>query len=159
MQNDTLLTGKVEDLAVPDELHARKLAWRLIFGFALIYLAFLPPGVYSIDGNSMLSVAESLVTRHSVAVTTTDLGAVGPDGNIYSKWYPLLSFLAIPVVAAAVPISHNFHVPMHYVAGVLAGVLPALLTAGTVGLVALINSCQRKNRAQERTPRSTLTVV
>ena len=115
-----------------------RLAWRLIIGFALIYLAFLPPGIYSIDGNSMLGVAESLVTRHSIVVVSPELGAPGPDGRIYSTWYPLLSFLAVPLVAVAVPISKSFHLPLHYVAGVFVSVLPALFTAATVGLVALI---------------------
>lgn len=124
--------------AVPDERKARELAWALAFGFCLMYLAFLPPGVYSVDGNSMLAVAESLVTRHTLAVASPDLGTVGPDGQIYSKWYPLLSFLAIPMVAVAVPVARSFHVPLHYVAGVFAGVLPSLFTGATVGLVALI---------------------
>lgn len=117
---------------------ARRLAWALTLGFALIYLAFLPPGIYSVDGNSMLAVAESLVTHNSIAVPSSALGTLGPDGHVYSNWYPLLSFLAAPLVAIAVPISRSFHVPLHYVAGVLASVLPALLTAATVGLVARI---------------------
>lgn len=137
MSTHTVSSEKVESGDVPNQRDARRLAWTLGFAFALIYLAFLPPGVYSIDGNSMLAVAESLVTRHSIAVPS-GLGAVGPDGQIYSTWYPLLSFLAVPLVALAVPISQSFHVPLHYVAGVFAGVLPALFTAMTVGLTALI---------------------
>src|SRR5437588_9639669 len=115
-----------ESPSIQGEGNARTLAWALTFGFALIYLAFLPPGIYSIDGNSMLAVAESLVTRHSFALSTPALGVAGPDGQIYSTWYPLLSFLAVPLVAAAVPVSRSFHVPLHYVAGVFAGVWPAL---------------------------------
>src|SRR2546430_10845759 len=49
--------------------------------------------------------------------------------------YTTLFRSAVPLVAAAVPVSRSFHVPLHYVAGVFAGVLPALLTAATVGLV------------------------
>jgi hypothetical protein len=124
-----------ESTRTQDEGNAHRLAWALTFGFALIYLAFLAPGVYSLDGNSMLAVAESLVTHHSITVPTSTLGAVGSDGRIYSTWYPLLSFLAVPLVAVAVPISRSFHVPLHYVAGVFAGVLPALFMAATVGLV------------------------
>ena len=127
-----------ESPSVSDEGDSRRLAWALTFGFALIYLAFLPPGIYSVDGNSMLAVAESLVTRHSIAVPSSVSGTAGPDGRIYSMWYPLLSFLAVPLVAAAVPISRSFHVPLHYVAAVFACVLPALFMAATVGLVARI---------------------
>src|SRR5215472_19341614 len=131
------LTEKGNCPGEPKEQEVRRLVWGLVFGFALIYLAFLPPGIYSIDGNSMLGVAESLVTRHSIAVPP-GLGVTGPDGQTYSTWYPLLSFLAVPLVAVAVPISHSFHVPLHYVAAVFASALPALFTAATVGLVALI---------------------
>src|SRR5437660_1400742 len=45
-------------------------------GTALAYLAWLPPGIYSVDGNSMLAVSESLVTHHSFAVPPGD-GIVG----------------------------------------------------------------------------------
>src|SRR5215472_6438455 len=53
---------------LPAGQDTRRLAWRLTFAFALFYLAFLPPGIYSVDGNSMLGVAESLVLRHSIAL-------------------------------------------------------------------------------------------
>jgi hypothetical protein len=120
---------------VPDERDEHRLAWGLAFGFALIYLAFLPPGIYSVDGNSMLAVAESLVMHHSIAISPTAQGALGPDGRTYSTWYPLLSFLAVPFVAAAVPVSRAFHVPLHYVAAVFSSILPALFMAASVGLV------------------------
>lgn len=127
-----------ESPSVPNEDDSRRLLWALVLGFALVYLAFLPPGIYSVDGNSMLGVAESIVTRHSIAVSSPDLGTPGPDGNLYSNWYPLLSFLAVAPVAAAAPVSRVFHVPLHYVAAVFGSVLPALFTAVTVGLVALL---------------------
>jgi hypothetical protein len=75
----------------------RRLAWRLALGTGLIYLAFLPPGIYSIDGNSMLAVAESIVTRHNLTVPT-GLGIPGRDGQTYSSWYPLQSLLSVPAV-------------------------------------------------------------
>ena len=53
----------------------------MFFGTWLIYLAFLPPGIYSIDGYSMLAVADSIVTRHNVAVPA-GLGIPGKDGLI-----------------------------------------------------------------------------
>jgi len=117
---------------------SRKLAWSLALGTALIYLAFLPPGIYSIDGNSMLAVAESIVTRHNLTVPV-GLGIPGRDGLVYSSWYPLQSLLAVPFVAVALLISRLFHVPLHFIAAAFAGVLPALFTAATVSLVALIS--------------------
>jgi len=116
---------------------ARRLAGALGLGFFLIYLAFLAPGIYSLDGNSILNVAESLVTRHDLTVAP-GLGIPGRGDRIYSSWYPLQSFLAVPLVAMAVPISRAVHVPLHFVAAVLAGVLPVIFTAATVPLVALI---------------------
>jgi len=117
---------------------AQRLAWALALGTGLIYLAFLPPGIYSIDGNSMLAVAESIVTRHNVTVPA-GLGIPGRDGQIYSTWYPLQSLLSVPFVMTASVVSHFLHVPLHFVAAALAGVLPALFTAVTVALVALIS--------------------
>jgi hypothetical protein len=118
--------------------NVRRLAWGLALGTGLIYLAFLPPGVYSVDGNSMLGVAESLVTRHSPTVPI-GLGITGREGQIYSIYYPLLSLLAVPVVMIASLAARLLHVPLHVVAAALAGVLPALFTAVTVALVALIS--------------------
>jgi hypothetical protein len=117
---------------------AQRLAWALALGTGLIYLAFLPPGIYSVDGNSMLAVAESIVTRHTVSVSA-GLGIPGRDGMIYSSWYPLQSLVSIPVVMAASGVSHFLHVPLHFVAAALAGILPALFTSITVALVALIS--------------------
>lgn len=106
----------------------------LFFGSWFIYLAFLAPGVYSIDGWSMLSVAESIVTRHDVTVPA-GLGMFGRNGLTYSIWYPLQSILAVPVVALAVKASVLLHLPLHYVESLAALTLPALYTALTVALV------------------------
>jgi len=116
----------------------QRLAWGLALGTGLIYLAFLPPGIYSIDGNSMLAVAESVVARHNLTVPV-GLGIPGRDGQIYSSWYPLQSLLAVPVVMTASIASHLLDVPLHFVAAALAGVMPAIFTAATVALVALIS--------------------
>ena len=43
----------------------RRRAFLVFAGALLIYLAFLPPGIYSIDGYSMVMTAESLATRHT----------------------------------------------------------------------------------------------
>jgi Glycosyltransferase family 87 len=109
----------------------------LALGIFLIYLALLPPGIYSIDGNSMLAVADSLVVRHNMTVPT-ELGTIGRNGQNYSNWYPLQSFLAVPFVFVGVLSSHALHLPLHYMEALFALILPALETAGTVSFVYLI---------------------
>jgi hypothetical protein len=110
----------------------------LILGIALIYLAFLPPGIYSVDGNGMLAVAESLVAHHSWAVPE-ELGLPGRGGQFFSKWYPLQSVLAVPLVALATEAAHILRLPVHYLAAILSLVLPVIFTALTAGLVGLIS--------------------
>jgi hypothetical protein len=121
-----------------NDSNAQKLAWGLALGTGLIYLAFLPPGIYSIDGNSILAVAESIVTQHNLTVPA-GLGIPGRDGQIYSSWYPLQSVLAVPFVMTAALASRFLHAPLHFVAAALVGVMPAVFTATTVALVALIS--------------------
>jgi hypothetical protein len=113
------------------------LALSVSLGFALFFLAFLPPGIYSIDGNSMLAVAESLVVNHDVSVPH-GLGSVGSDGHVYSNWYPLLSFLSLPFVVVAYLCSHLLNLPFHYLAAIFASLIQVPLTAATAGLVALL---------------------
>jgi len=43
-------------------------SYSYFLGTWFIYIAFLSPGIYSIDGYSMLAVADSLVTHHNVSV-------------------------------------------------------------------------------------------
>lgn len=121
--------------AIPSD--ARRLACQLGFAAALLYLAFLPPGIYSDDGNSMLGVAESIVMRHNLTVAA-GLGIPGRGGQIYSVYYPLQSLLAVPFVSAAALAARLLHAPFHFMAAAFAGVLPALYTAATVGLVAIV---------------------
>jgi hypothetical protein len=109
----------------------------MFVGTWLIYLAFLPPGIYSIDGYSMLAVADSLITHHNVTVPA-GLGIPGKDGLIYSSWYPLQSVFAVPVVAGAIKASSLLHVPVHYAESFSVTVLPALYTALTVSIVYLL---------------------
>lgn len=85
----------------------------------------------------MLAVAESLVEHHSLVVPA-GLGMAGRGGNVYSSWYPLISFLAVPFVAVGVALAHWFHLPTHFVAAVCALVLPALSSGATAPLVALL---------------------
>src|SRR5713101_509621 len=110
----------------------------LTLAFGLIYLAFLPPGIYSLDGNGMLAVAESLVAHHSWAVPA-ELGFPGRDGQFFSKWYPLLSILAVPFVAIATQAAHILRLPVHYLAAILSLTLPVAFTAATATLVLLIS--------------------
>lgn len=109
----------------------------LFFGTWLIYLAFLSAGIYSIDGYSMLAVAHSIVTLHNVSVPA-GLGIPGKGGLIYSSWYPLQSFLALPVVAVAVKASSMLHVPVHYVESLSVTILPALYTALTIPVIYML---------------------
>ena len=123
--------------AVSDKKNTPGLALSISLGFTLLFLAFLPPGIYSIDGNSMLAVAESLVVNHDVSVPQ-GLGSVGSDGRVYSNWYPLLSLLSLPFVAVAYLCSHLLNLPFHYLAAIFASLIQVPLTAATAGLVALL---------------------
>ncbi len=115
----------------------RKVWLALAGGIGLIFLALLPPGIYSVDGNGMLAVAESLVAHHSLNVPP-DLGMAGRGGLFFGKWYPLQSLLAVPFVAAGTAAAHLLHLPPHYVAAIFSLVLPVAFTAATTALVALI---------------------
>jgi hypothetical protein len=110
----------------------------LATGVWLIYLAFLPPGIYSVDGNSMLAVSESLITQHSLGVPV-GLGVVGRNGLTFSSWYPLLSLLAVPLVYAASILSRFAQLPLHYVAAIFSLVLSGVFTAATSSLVAALS--------------------
>jgi hypothetical protein len=94
--------------------------------------------IYSVDGNSMVAVAESLVTGHSFTVSTRLLGTPGRYGSYYSMWYPLLSILASPTVAIGVYISYRLGLPQHYVAAMFALILSPIIAAGTALMVALL---------------------
>ena len=107
----------------------------LAIACAIFYLAFLRPGIYSVDGNSMLFVAESVVTHHNVTVPG---GVPGRDGRLYSAWYPLQSILSLPLVAAAVLVSRISHAPFHLLSTAFVTILPPIFTAVTVRLVLLI---------------------
>lgn len=129
----TLLCGKIQGL-----MEMRKQFVYMFLGAWLVYLAFLPPGIYSLDGNSMLTVADSLVTHHDVDVPAGPGAFVGRGGRIYSQWYPLQSVLALPLVAVAIKAASVLHLPVHYLESFSVTVLPALYTAVTVGLVYVI---------------------
>src|SRR5262249_8992489 len=107
-------------------------------GTGLVFAAFYPALVYSVDGNSMITVAESLATGHGFTVPSAALGAVGRGGFYYSIWYPLLSILAAPSVALGVLVSHRLGLPQHYVAAIFALTLSPIIAAATVLMLGMV---------------------
>lgn len=107
-------------------------------GICLVYAAFFPAVIYSVDGNSMIAVSESLVTGHGFTVPIRGLGTPGRYGLYYSMWYPLLSMLASPPVAIGVFLSHRMGLPQHYVAAMFALTLSPIITAATALMTALL---------------------
>lgn len=73
----------------------------LFLALALIELSLLPPGIKSVDEISMYTVTESLVNGNGFHVPCSLIGVPGEGGGCYSSWYPLLSILAVPLVALA----------------------------------------------------------
>ena len=124
-------------MSVPKSQSPFRQAFLLTLGFALVFTALLPPGIYSIDGKAMLAVSESLVTHRGFTVPQ-ELGMPGVGGQIYSHWYPLLSILAVPFVYAALLASRAMGLPFHYLAAVSSLWLTGALTAATCGMVALL---------------------
>ncbi len=120
-------------------MNPRKAAATVALGTALFFLAFTSPIIYSVDGISMLAVAESIVTHGSFAFPNS-LGMLGRGGLYYSKWYPLLSFLALPLVALGTIFAHLMHLPPHYTAALFALVLPPILVGATTGMVMMLAS-------------------
>ncbi|MBE9076668.1 hypothetical protein IQ241_05045 [Romeria aff. gracilis LEGE 07310] len=110
----------------------------LFAGITLIYLAFLKPGIWGIDGNDMLSVSKSLVLRGDFTVPPGTGGILGPDGQYYSARYPLLPIVAVPFVAIGLLLGNVLNLPTHYTAAACGIFLSALLTAGTAGFVVLL---------------------
>jgi hypothetical protein len=119
--------------------HIWVLASAVGLGTTVFFLAFLSPVIYSVDGLSMLAVAESLVTQHSFAVPKP-LGISGVGGLYYSKWYPLLSVLAVPFVGLGMIVARLTHLPVHYAVGACALILQPILIGGTTSLVVMLSS-------------------
>jgi hypothetical protein len=131
------LLASASPVSVSQGRAAVKHAAALGTALGLLLLAVLPPGNFSVDGTSMIAVAESLVTRGSFTVPP-ELGKPGVGGQHYSAWYPLASVLAVPFVAAGLLASRFLELPGHYLAIVCALILPALLTAATSSFVFLL---------------------
>ncbi len=141
---EELKNARDEDKQIETESSGQKkvtpdlrMALTFAAGTFLVYVAFTAPGIYSIDGNSMLVVAESLVVHHSFAVPI-GVGIPGVGGRIYSAWYPLLSILAVPSVWIASVASRAAHLPLHYLAAIFALPISAAMCAGTAGVTGLL---------------------
>ncbi|MEA5535282.1 hypothetical protein [Crocosphaera sp. XPORK-15E] len=115
-----------------------KMSLALGVGIGLIYLAFLKPGIWGIDGTEMFWVSHSLVTKGSFALPEGAAGIVGRGGQTFAMRYPLISILAAPFVAIGLFLGTLFHVPTRYAATICALLLSVILTAITASLVALI---------------------
>ncbi len=134
--------GNREGAKLPERLDSKgaRAKPRLLLlglGALLIYLAFLPPGIYSVDGNSMLAVSDSML-HGSLHVSSPGLGIPGRNGAIYSFWYPLQSVVSLPFVALGSAAARVLHLPEHYVEAVCAMFVPVICTACTVPLVMVL---------------------
>lgn len=110
----------------------------MAIGIILIHLAFLKPVTWGIDGNEVLRVAHSLVTRQSFGISPNADGMLGWDGQSYSTRYLLLPILLMPLVAIAVGLSHWIDLPTLQIAGTFAVISSVTFTAATSMLVALL---------------------
>lgn len=100
-------------------------------GALLVYLAFLPPSFISWDGGGMLNVAVSIVQKHNITVDPGN-GVLGRNGQYYSLWYPLLSFLSIPFVYVGLAVSALVKLPQPYIIELSALLLSVLIAASNV---------------------------
>jgi hypothetical protein len=111
-----------------------KISLALGAGVGLIYLAFLKPGIWGIDGNEMFWMSHSLVTEGNLSLPP-GAGIQGRGGEYYSSRYPLISILAAPFTAIGLAFGYLMNLPTRYSATLFALLLPLLLTAITTALV------------------------
>lgn len=111
-------------------------AWVFV-GVTLLGLAFMPPAPYSIDGNSPIAMAQSIVMDHDITVPA-ELGRVGRDGRVYSAFYLLLTLLAVPFVAVGIAMGNLAHIPPDYASKGGAMVLSSLIAAANAAMVVLL---------------------
>ena len=111
-----------------------KISLVLCLGVGLIYLAFLKPGIWGIDGNEMFWMSHSLVTEGNLSLPGST-GLLGRNGEYYSSRYPLISILAMPFVLFGLVSGYLLNLPTRYSATLCALVLPVILTAMTTALV------------------------
>ena len=107
----------------------------IMLGFTMVFAALTPPRINSVDGNTMLVVAESLPTHRSFTAPS-ELGVSGVGGQIYGYWYPMISVLALPFVHASLLASCISDLPIHYSAAVFSLLLVDALTAATSAVIA-----------------------
>lgn len=108
----------------------------LVVGVALIYVGFLPPVVIAPDERSMLAVSVSALDGH--ITVPAQMGSPGPDGRVYSRWYPLNSALALPFVAVGRAIANLMKLPVIYVTAPFAILLTILNASFATALVMLL---------------------
>ncbi len=106
--------------------HSRRATALVTVGIWLVLVAFTPPVIPKGDGSSMFAVAESIVNQGSIAVAA-DLGIPGQRGRSYSPWYPLVSVVLVPFVAAGEALARVIHMSPHYLAGSAALTWPSML--------------------------------
>ncbi len=109
----------------------------LFCGLTLIYVMLLAPGVYSTDGNSMFAVAYSLANGLHTSVRCS-VGFLHSATACYSEWYPLLSFLAAPLVWVGDEMGRVAGLNGTYVAKEFALIVPAVAGAGAATLCAAL---------------------
>ncbi len=107
----------------------------LFLAICLIYLAFLKPGIWGVDGNDMLHMAQSLIEKGNFSIPAGAGGIQGPDGQFYSIRYPLLPIVAVPFVWLGTAIGETLNLPVQYTAATCGLLLNCLLTAATAVLV------------------------
>ncbi|MBT9313639.1 hypothetical protein [Leptothoe kymatousa] len=107
----------------------------LFLAVCLIYLAFLKPGIWGLDGTDMLHMSRSLIEKGNFSIPEGAGGIQGPDGQFYSIRYPLLPVMATPFVWVGLTVGNALNLPLQYTAGTCGLVLNILLTAATAVLV------------------------
>lgn len=86
----------------------------------------------------MFSVAYSIITHGTLSVPAR-FGMLGRHGYYYSKWYPLLSFIALPFVALGSMLGAQLGMPPRYTAQAATLVLPVIFLALNVYLTVLLS--------------------
>ncbi len=125
-------------LKFPGALSKPSIVFALSVGVGLIYLAFLKPVIWGIDGNEVLKVAYALVTEQRFSLPTGAGGLEGADGQSYSIRYLLLPIVISPLVAVGVVLSAWLGLPALSTSAVFAIASSVFFTTATTVLVALL---------------------
>ena len=104
-----------------------------------MFLAILPPANFGSDGDAMLDVATSLAEGDWFKVPCDpDLSIEGHDGACYSRFYPLLSILAVPFVFVGRTLADVAGVSPDFMGEAFAMIVPALVSAGAGVVTAML---------------------